>query len=76
MVHVKTYPEIYASNLLKPLFKDNKFILKNPDTISKIVKTIHNTVNSIVRIDPSLAACYLETLSVLISYKGKIIKEN
>ena len=29
-----------------------------------------------MRTDPTLAACYLETLGVLISYKGKIIKKN
>ena len=76
LVHAKTYPEIYVSNLLKPLFKDNKEILKNPESVRKVITVIIETVSSRLRTDPQLAASYIECLCFIVEYKGKILKEN
>ena len=65
-----------TQRLLKPLFKDNKEILKNPECVRKVITVIIETVGSRLRTDPQLAASYIECLGFIVEYKGKILKEN
>jgi len=52
LLHTKTFPEIYVSNLLKPLFKDNNYILKNQNIVQKIVEDVIEIVNKRLKTDP------------------------
>ena len=70
---------IIKNNLKKNIYDKIIYfrtILKQVELLKKIVRCVSRSVDSIMKRDPALAACYIESLTVLTDFKGRIIKEN